>query len=200
MERVVYTIGHSNHGEAVFLSLLQTHGIEVIADVRSRPYSQYNPQFDREALKKSLKAVGIEYVFLGDELGARSDIPSCYERGKVRFDRLAETVAFRNGLARVEKGAAEYRVSLMCAEKEPIECHRTILVARHLVERGIAVHHILADGSVETQAEVLDRLMTDLRLQQEQQHFFRSAEEIVDDAYRLQEARIAFERDDASAA
>ena len=199
MEKVVYTIGHSNHREEAFLGLLRSHGIEVVADVRSRPYSQYSPQYDREALKKSLKAAGIDYVFLGDELGARSDIPSCYVRGKVQYDRLAETAAFRNGLARVETGAAQYRVSLMCAEKEPLDCHRTILVARHLAQRGIEVRHILADGAVETQAEVLDRLMTALRLQQDQRHFFRSADEILDDAYRLQEGRIAFERDDEKA-
>ena len=81
MDRVVYTIGHSNHSEETFLGLLRSHRIEVIADVRSRPYSQYSPQFDREALKASLRRAGIDYVFLGDELGARSDIPSCYVRG-----------------------------------------------------------------------------------------------------------------------
>jgi len=197
MSLTVFTIGHSNHSIEELLRLVQNHGIEVVGDVRSRPYSQYSPQFDRETLKSSLKRVGISYVFLGDELGARSDVPSCYERGKVRYDRLAETAAFQNGISRVEKGAAEYKVSLMCAEKEPLECHRTILVARELERRGIEVRHILADGSIETHAEVLDRLMASLRLQQNQQDFFRSAEDIVNDAYRLQESRIAYERDDA---
>jgi uncharacterized protein (DUF488 family) len=204
MERVVYTIGHSNHSAETFLGLLRTHGVGAVADVRSRPYSRYNPQFDREELKQSLKQAGIEYVFLGEELGARSDIPSCYERGKVRYDRLAETAAFREGLIRVEAGMAEYRVSLMCAEKEPAECHRTILVARHLEPRGMQVRHILADGRIEMQAEVMNRLMTGFDLRQNQQHFFRSDEELLEDAYRMQEARIAFEIDreanDASAA
>ena len=197
MSLTVFTIGHSNHTIEEFLRLIQCQGIEVVVDVRSRPYSQHSPQFDREALKASLKRAGINYVFLGDELGARSDIPSCYVRGKVQYERLAETAAFRNGLARVEKGAGAYRVSLMCAEKEPLDCHRTILVARQLALRGIEVRHILADGSIETQAEVLDRLMTALRLQKDQQDFFRSPDDIVDNAYRIQESRIAYERDDA---
>jgi len=197
MERVVYTIGHSNHSAEALLGLLKRHGIEVVADVRSRPYSRYSPQFDRESLKKSLKAAGIEYVFLGVELGARSDIPSCYENGKVRYDRLAETAAFKDGLARVEKGASEYRVSLVCAEKEPLECHRTILVARQLEKRGFEVRHILGDGNLETQEQAMERLMTALRMGQNQQHFFRSDADVLDDAYRIQGARIAFENEDA---
>jgi uncharacterized protein (DUF488 family) len=199
MSKMVFTIGHSNQTVEELLCLLQMHGIQVVADVRSRPYSRYSPQFDRETLKNSLKRTGIAYVFLGDELGARSDVPSCYENGKVRYDRLAQTDAFQNGLSRVEKGANEYRVCLICAEKEPVECHRTILVARQLEVRGIEVRHILSDGSIETQAEVLNRLMSALRLKQDQQNFFRSANDLVADAYRLQEARIAFERDDEKA-
>jgi len=202
MERAVYTIGHSNHTAEALVGLLQGCGIEAVADVRSRPYSRYNPQFDRETLKETLSKVGIGYVFLGAELGARSDVPSCYERGKVRYDRLAQTPGFQAGIARVEKGAAEMRVALLCAEKEPGECHRTILVARELARRGHMVRHVLADGSIVTQEAVMGGLMEAFRLQPNQGHMFRSDDQVLDDAYRLQEERIAYEmeKDEASAA
>jgi uncharacterized protein (DUF488 family) len=204
MHKTVYTIGHSNHSFEEFLRCLTAHGVGAIVDVRSRPYSRYNPQFDRETLRSSLKAAGIEYVYLGDSLGARSETPSCYENGKVRYDRLAQTEAFRGGLARVAKGAEAYRVCLMCAEKEPEECHRTILVSRHLQEMGFPVQHILADASLRTQNEVVEALMTRFDLRQNELHLFRSEADLLDDAYRLQEARIAYEmaeeKPDASAA
>jgi uncharacterized protein (DUF488 family) len=202
MERVVYTIGHSNHTAEALVGLLQGCGIEAVADVRSRPHSRYNPQFDRDALRETLRKAGIGYVFLGAELGARSDVPSCYERGKVRYDRLARTAGFQAGIARVEKGAAEMRVALLCAEKEPAECHRTILVARELERRGYGVRHVLADGSVATHAAVMGGLMEAFRLQPNQGHMFRSDEDVLEDAYRLQEERIAYEmeKDEASAA
>ena len=128
----VFTVGHSTHALDDFLALLLRHGITAIADVRSSPYSRMNPQFNRETLHAALKGAGIAYVFLGAELGARSRDPDCYEDGKVQYDRLARTAAFQRGLARVQQGAAQYRLALMCAEKEPLDCHRTILVARHL--------------------------------------------------------------------
>ena len=136
MNETVFTIGHSTHPQERFVSLLCQHGITALCDVRSTPYSRVNPQFNREGLRESLRACGITYVFLGKELGARSADPTCYEYGKVKYDRLAVTDLFRQGLDRVREGTRTYRVALMCAEKEPLECHRTILVARHLVDRS----------------------------------------------------------------
>src|SRR5258708_17511589 len=93
-----------------------------------------NPQFKLEKLKETLPAQGIEYRFLGKELGARSDDPNCYENGKVQYDRLAETELFKYGLKRVLRGMRDdFRIALMCVENEPLECRRTILVARHLL-------------------------------------------------------------------
>jgi uncharacterized protein (DUF488 family) len=190
---MVFTIGHSNQSAEEFIALAKAHGVEAIADVRSAPYSRYNPQFDREALKESLRGAGMDYVYLGRELGARSEDAACYLKGKVQFERLAETELFREGLARVRHGAARYRVALMCAEKEPMECHRSILVARRLVEQGVEVRHILADGSTETQGEMVERLMKALRMDADAGNLFVTREELVEDAYRMQEARIAFD-------
>jgi uncharacterized protein (DUF488 family) len=151
-----------------------------------------NPQFDREELQKSLLAPGIEYRFLGKELGARSDDSCCYENGKVRYERLAETALFQYGLKRVLKGINEgFRIALMCAEKEPIGCHRTILVARHLTTLGIDVVHIHADGCLETHDAALSRLAIMLNLPEHD--MFHSREELLANVYREQGERIAYE-------
>ncbi len=191
----VYSVGHSNHDQKSFFDLLRAHAVTAVADVRSRPYSGYNPQFDREVLQRALLKNGIKYVFLGAELGARSSDPACYERGVVQFERLARTREFARGLDRIASGALRYRVAMMCAEKEPLECHRTILVARELRRRGVEVAHIHADGGLERHEDALSRLARMLGVREEEQHLFRSAQELTDDLYRMQEGRIAYEVD-----
>jgi len=149
-----------------------------------------NPQFNREELKAALAETGIAYVYLGKELGARSEDPDCYEQGTIRYDRLARTALFQSGLDRVEAGADRFTLALMCAEKEPLDCHRTLLVSRQLVARGFAVRHIHADGRLETHDEALDRLARKLGMPEHD--MFRSHSDILRDAYELQEARIAY--------
>ncbi|MGD1092889.1 MAG: DUF488 domain-containing protein [Bryobacteraceae bacterium] len=112
MLNAIFTIGHSTHTQEYFIGLLTRHGITALCDVRSKPYSRVNPQFNREELKESLAACGITYVFLGKELGARSEDPACYENGKVQYDRLSHTVLFRQGLERIQKGMQEYRIAI----------------------------------------------------------------------------------------
>ena len=191
MAETIFTIGHSTHSQEYFIGLLSRHGITALCDVRSKPYSRINPQFNREELKKSLQECGITYVFLGKELGARSEDPTCYENGKVQYDCLAQTDLFRLGLDRVQKGMKDYRIAIMCAEKEPLECHRTILVARHLAALGLDVQHIHADGRLEDHAAAVNRLKRMLRLPEDD--MFRSSEEVLADAYHLQEDRIAYD-------
>jgi uncharacterized protein (DUF488 family) len=195
MPQTVFTIGHSTHTLERLIALLRLHEITAVGDVRSRPYSRTNPQFNRESLKDRLRTVGITYVFLGKELGARSEDSSCYENGRVQYGRVALTELFRQGLDRVQEGMKKYCLALMCAEKEPLECHRTILVARHLSARGIDVQHILASGRLESQTEILDRLMRQLNLPESD--MFRSREDVQSDAYRIQESRIAYASNDA---
>ena len=141
-ESAILTIGHSTHAIGEFLGLLETHGVASVADVRSAPYSRRQPQFNREALRRVLEEQGIGYDFRGVELGARSEDPSCYEDGRVQYRRLAETALFLSGIDLVAGEARERRVALLCAEKEPLECHRTLLVARELVKRDLLVSHI----------------------------------------------------------
>jgi uncharacterized protein (DUF488 family) len=192
MQDTVFTIGHSTHPQERFIALLRQHSITALCDVRSKPYSRMNPQFNREDLEKALLEQGIQYRFLGKELGARSDDPHCYEGGKVQYDRLAETDLFKYGLKRVLRGMKDgFRIALMCAEKEPLECHRTILVARHLAARGIDVAHIHADGRIESHDAALSRLARMVNLPEHD--MFHSREELLADAYRRQGERIAYE-------
>lgn len=190
MTLTVYTLGHSTHSTEDFIALLKRNAVDAVADVRSHPYSRFNPQFNRETLKSDLKEQGIAYVFLGRELGARSDDPDCYVSGKVQYDRLAQKPEFRKGLERVKSGAERMHIALMCAEKDPLDCHRTILVSRHLAEQGIEIRHILASGEVESHADALKRLKTRLRIPD--QDLFMSRGELEADAYRKQEERIAY--------
>ncbi len=188
-KRIVLTVGHSNHALEAFVALLERHGVTALADVRSAPYSRFNPQFNRKALDASLEAVGIRYVFMGRALGGRPDDPSCYEDGRVRYDRLAKTPLFREGLERIVDGAARQRIALMCAEKEPLDCHRTILVGRSLAERGVAVAHILADGALEPHDETMGRLMDSAGLPR--QDLLQSREQLIEEALAQRERRIA---------
>jgi uncharacterized protein (DUF488 family) len=189
---VVFTIGHSTHPIDRFVALLKKHRIEALADVRSTPFSRFNPQFNRERLAAALKAEGIDYLFLGKELGARSDDPACYEGNQVQYDRLAATPAFKEGLARVEQEAGERAIALMCAEKDPLHCHRTILVGRELARDGFVLRHILSDGEIEAHDNALDRLMKQHGLTSGD--LFASREGLVEEAYRRQGQAIAYRR------
>ncbi len=190
MKDTVFTIGHSTHSIEKFAGLLSRHGITAVADVRSKPYSRIVPQFNRENLKEFLRDIGTEYVFLGRELGARPEDDSCYVQGRVVYERLGNSPLFQLGVDRIAGGMESHRIAIMCAEKDPLTCHRTILVARHLVARGIEVHHILDNGVVETHDRALDRLLKELRLQE--LDLLRSREEILGEAYDRRGADIAY--------
>lgn len=189
MDCDIYTIGHSNHAIEKFLELLQRHQVEAVADVRSNPYSRWNPQYNRENLQSSLKAVGIHYVFLGRELGVRSENPDCYVEGRLQYDLLAKTDLFQAGIARLKEGASKYRVALMCAEREPLECHRTILVARELETRGFNILHILANGDLETHGSAKDRLVKTLELVED---LFLDEKALQDLAFQRQAEKMTY--------
>jgi uncharacterized protein (DUF488 family) len=187
----IFTIGHSNHTTEKFLALLRLHGITAIADVRSSPRTRVNPDFSQPFIEKVLSEAGIRYLFLGEELGARSPDESCYEKGIVRYDRLAKQSLFQNGLDRVEMDSEKDTLALLCAEKEPLQCHRCILVSRHLVDRKLPVSHILADGTTETHQETILRLKHSLNLVA-QRDMFQTDDDLINMAYSLQEEKIAY--------
>lgn len=194
----IYTVGHSSHPLERLLALLQQHGVTAVADVRSQPYSRLHPQFNREELSAALQGVGIAYVFLGKELGGRASDPSCYVDGQVQYDRVAKTPGFEAGMERLRRGGDSYRLALLCAEKDPLTCHRTLLVARHLSKRGIVVQHILDTGDLESQDEADARLLREMQL--EARDMFRSRDELIEDAYRLRARDVAFRKEDPAVA
>jgi uncharacterized protein (DUF488 family) len=155
----VLTIGHSNHAIGRFLELLRGADVTTVADVRSVPASRRLPHFNRAALARALAEAGISYVHLGDTLGGRPKDPACYRDGQLDYDLVAATDWFAAGLSEVETLAGQHRLVLMCAEREPLDCHRFLLVARHLGERGAGLGHILADGRIEPQAATERRLL-----------------------------------------
>lgn len=151
----VYTIGHSTHDLETLTGLLLGHGIQVVVDTRSAPYSKFAPQFDREALQKGLNKAGLRYLFLGAELGGRPANSGYYDsRGRVLYGKLTSDPAFLAGIERLERGIAEYRVALLCSEEDPAHCHRRLLIGRVLTERRHELLHIRSDGRIETEAEV----------------------------------------------
>lgn len=186
--RNIYTIGHSTHTQERLADLLRLQGITAVADVRSQPYSRLNPQFNREVIKDFLNRIGIAYVFLGKELGARSKDPNCYENGVVQYDRLEHTALFHEGIHRLEEGEENFRIAIMCAEREPLECHRTILVARFLYDHGWKVHHIHAGGNIEEHADAEERLIRMHRIPS----MFMTLDDRRCEAYRRQAEIIAY--------
>lgn len=188
---VLFTVGHSTHPIEVFVGLLKQHGITALADVRSHPYSRHFPQYSQEALRAALAREQIAYVFLGKELGARSENPACYRQGKVQYELLAKEPQFAVGLERLRTGMERFRIALMCAEKDPLDCHRAVLVARRVYESGTPVEHIHADGHLEKHVEMEARMLDLLKMSDAD--MFRSREEILVDAYRIRGEQIAYE-------
>ncbi|MGI6086675.1 MAG: DUF488 family protein [Kiritimatiellia bacterium] len=190
----IYTVGHSNHTPDTFLGLLRLHHINAIADVRSTPYSRFAPQFNKDALTRLLAGEGVAYVFLGNYLGARPNDPLCYRNGTMDFTKLSQTDYFQEGLERVRRGAARFNLALMCTEKDPIQCHRTILVCRHLRADNTIIKHVLEDGELEDNRDSERRLMKVLLMPTTD--LFKSPEELVEEAYDRQGERIAHHEDE----
>jgi len=188
----VYTIGHSDHAIEEFIGLLRDRGVTAVADVRSTPYSRRNPAYNRETLAATLREQGMAYLFLGGELGGRSPDPACYEDGRVRYRLVAKTARFREGIRRLMQAARGERVALLCAERDPLDCHRTLLVGRELRMLDVEVVHIHADGQLESQEEALDRLLD--RFHGAQLHLFNTREDSIQRAYDRQEKQIAYTR------
>jgi uncharacterized protein (DUF488 family) len=155
----LFTIGHSNHPIERFLDLVRGAGVTAIADVRSTRASRRCPWFNATRFALALEAVGIAYAPLGDALGGRPRDPRLYRDSVADYAAMAQTDEFRAGLDRVGEDARRHRVCLMCAEREPLDCHRCLLVAPALAARGFAIGHILADGTIEPHADTETRLL-----------------------------------------
>lgn len=145
----LHTIGHSNHSAEAFVALLRRHDIGLVVDVRSQPYSQWSPQFNRENLMRDLAAAGIGYRYMGDALGGRPADPGLYAPGGERpdYDRMAQAPAYLAGLERLLALAGEQRLAVMCSEGDHRQCHRQHLITETLLARRVTVLHIQPDGA-----------------------------------------------------
>jgi len=185
------TLGHSIHPIERFIALLKGAGATAVADVRSSPYSRYSPQYSKDALRGALSKAGIAYTFLGKEFGARSTDSSCYRNGKVQYSKLAQSAAFSDGIQRVLEGLKKYRIAFVCAEKDPIECHRALLVARAFFDRGKSVSHIHSDGTIESHPKLESRLLLAWKLSEGD--MFKSRDSFIEEAYLLQGDKVAYQ-------
>jgi len=193
----VLTIGHSTHSWAHFERLLLGAGATAVADVRTSPWSRHTPQFNRDALAEKLKGAGVAYVYLGDALGGRPTGAHLFDDGVANYEAMAVEPAFKAGLERVRKGAESHVVALMCAEQEPLDCHRCLLVSRQLKRMGLAVSHVLPDGRAEPHEATERRLLVCEGL--EHDDIFESLEERLARAYHQRARKAAYAEDAAQA-
>ena len=148
MKHVIYTIGHSNLDLKQFTDLLILNEIKLLIDVRSSPYSKYVPHFNSSQLKRSLQKEGIDYKFLGDKIGGKPSSDEYYIDGKVIYPLIKTSENYKKGIIELIKISREYKTVIMCAEKDPMKCHRYLLITPSLVEKGLEVIHIYGCGII----------------------------------------------------
>jgi uncharacterized protein (DUF488 family) len=191
----IYTVGYATHTIESLVTLMKKFNVTAIVDVRSQPYSRFKPEFNRESLMKSLIANGIEYVFLGDNLGARIRAPECYKNGQISYELVSRHPLFGEGIGRLLKEMNNFSIAIMCAEKDPITCHRMILICKELKNHGVQITHIIDTNTSEDHVEAEFRLMKLYHL--EQPDLFMTDSQRLERAYSKQEEQIAYVAEDS---
>jgi len=188
----LYTIGYSSFSRDTLIRTLKEHSVRALVDVRSSPYSTRFKDFNKVELESVLKKQEIYYLFFGRELGARPGDISLYVNNTASFERMSQSSLFLSGCERLYNGLHKMSVCLMCAEKDPMTCHRTILICNNFrkLYPDVQIRHIMHDGNIEIQEKLDRRLMMKFDLLQED--LFRSFEERRKEAYSRQEKEIAY--------
>lgn len=191
-----YSVGHSTYEIEFFISLVQRYDINCIVDVRSTPYSKYSPQFNKENLGKSLRRAGIKYLSFGEEFGARrNEQDLLFKDGKVDFGKVIKSDSFSTGVNRIKNGISkDLVIGIMCAEKDPFECHRFALVARGLKDNGVETEHILSNGELITNRDLEEKLIEKYKIEYGQFDIFggcKSYEDAVLEGYIKKNIEIA---------
>ncbi len=194
----LFTIGHSNSAAERFTALLRGAGVETVADVRSVPASRFCPWFSAKNLAPLLASANIGYLFCGDELGGRPRDPSLYCDGVADYEAMARRPSFQSALDRVLATAGRQRLCLMCSERDPLDCHRCLLVARALAARDVSVGHILYDGGIEPHAAIERRLLE--AAGQDSDLFATGQDGRLAAAYRGRARAVAYRRNGANKA
>lgn len=196
----IYSIGHTNHTIDKFILMLRKQNINCIVDVRSTPFSKYTPQFNKDTLQKSLNIRGIHYLHMGKEFGARRDSTLLYSKeGYLDFEKARQDVDFLSGVERLKDGCEKgFRIALMCTEKDPLDCHRAIMVSKGLKDNGFNVRHILPDNTIQSQEKIEERLLDKYFPDRFQISFStylgerKTEEEMIDEAYQKRNAEIGY--------
>lgn len=196
----IYSIGHTNHTIDNFILMLIKQNINCIVDVRSTPFSKYTPQFNKEILRESLNIKGIHYLHMGKEFGARRENTLLYTKeGYLDFQKARNDNDFLSGVERLKDGCEkEFKIALMCTEKDPFDCHRAIMVSKGLKDNGFNVKHILSDNTIQTQEKIEERLLDKYYPDRFQISFFaywgekNTIEEMIEEAYKRRNAEIGY--------
>jgi uncharacterized protein (DUF488 family) len=189
----ILTVGHSRHSIQRFIALLDSAQVTAIVDVRSAPASRFSPQFNKKALAASLATRNIAYEFFGKELGGRPEREELYTQGVADYGKMAAAAEFRAGMGRLVELAKQHRVAVMCAEADPLDCHRCLLVGRALAESGREVGHLMPSGEIITQAQAEDRLLK-LEGLADQDLLGTARADRLADAYRSRNRKAAYQR------
>jgi len=196
----IYTVGHSTHSHEHFLELIKSKDINCVVDVRSVPFSRYANNYNKDVIKAFLNRNHLIYLYMGEELGARQSSPSLYTpEGYLDFEKTSKSKIFLSGIKRIMDGLEKkYSITLMCTEKDPIECHRAILVAKELIKNGCTVIHIMDNGQTQTQDQLEQRMLDHYFPNWGQQSLFEEVEsnlsrdELILKAYQLKNKEIGY--------
>ena len=193
----LFTIGYSWIDINEFPSILHKYNINVIVDVRSVPYSQRFPDFNRESLKNILKRNKINYIFMGKEFGARRNESDVYHDGVVDFSRVFQSKLFLEGVKRVEKGLKDgYTISFLCSEKDPLDCHRTIMISQYFSKIGLKICHIIQGSKLITQRDIENELLQKhFKKEIGQRSLFDDVNDLLSKAYEKQNTLIGYKKE-----
>lgn len=159
MEGTLYSIGHGNKKIEQFIEELRSFGIRYLVDVRSKPFSKWNTEFNQAPLRAHLNEAGIVYVYMGDVIGGMPDDPSCYTNGHIDYSKMAKKETFIKGLERlITANDKQIKLAVMCSESEPSMCHRSKLIGQELLKRGVTMNHIVETGKSKSQQRIINEL------------------------------------------
>lgn len=159
---ICYTIGHSTRKLEEFIDIIKSYGIDCVMDVRSCPHgsNNYNRQYDRDSLEIKIKQSGINYIYMGEQLGKkRIENEALDADGKADFDKIMECSTFKKGINRIVEGIKRgHKIVLMCSERNPFNCHRSILLGYALMKNGVTMEHIIDEKKSKSQNRIEEEI------------------------------------------